>query len=298
MFEKFINRFKLNFKLIIRDTFKISGTIFSVLSILFVFFSWDDLQISSKKTRLCILFSFCLLSIIFSTTYVIFIKKSRTIWKKGNASIKIEYGDIIKKSFSKSLKKNKEIYVIPVNTCFDTIVDKDISNINCPLVSSNTIHGKWINGMRNQNFELEYINNQISKSLFNQNIIYGKLTEKSRGNINEYPIGTAAIVDGKNESVYFLLALSTFDQNNMANCTKEEFIHSIESLVEFNNLHSQGYDLYIPLMGTNLSRANLSHSDSLEIIYSILKINDDKIHNKIHIVIYKDDKDKVSIYDI
>lgn len=51
-------------------------------------------------------------------------------------------------------------------------------------------------------------------------------------------------------------------------------------------------------MGTNLSRANLSHSDSLEIIYSILKINDDKIHNKIHIVIYKDDKDKVSIYDI
>lgn len=51
----------------------------------------------------------------------------------------------------------------------------------------------------------------------------------------------------------------------------------------------------IPLMGTNLSRAGLSHGDSLRIITSLFMIYGDKIHGEVDVVIYEGDRDKVTL---
>lgn len=53
--------------------------------------------------------------------------------------------------------------------------------------------------------------------------------------------------------------------------------------------------LVIPLMGTNLSRAGLSHNDSLRVITSLFQLYRDKIHGEVDVVIYKGDKDKVTL---
>lgn len=51
----------------------------------------------------------------------------------------------------------------------------------------------------------------------------------------------------------------------------------------------------IPLMGTNFSRAGLTHEDSLRVIASMFQLYGDKVHGDVSIIIYKGDKDKVSL---
>ena len=46
------------------------------------------------------------------------------------------YSDIMKDGFDKRNKEEK-LFAIPVNSCFDTIVDEDISTCSKPLVSPN-----------------------------------------------------------------------------------------------------------------------------------------------------------------
>lgn len=289
----------MNFKPIIKSTLKISGAVFTIISIVFVFFSWDDFHIDSRKDRLLILFSFAIMSIILSLIYIFLIKRSRLIWKKGSAAIRVEYGDILKRTLIQRLfNNNKKIYVIPVNTCFDTIVDSNLVNVKLPLVSPNSVHGKWIEKMRKLNYSAEDLDLKIGKYLCDQNISFNILKNKSRGNTLEYPFGTIAIVEGNDEESYFLLAISRFDENNVADSNEEKLKYCVESLIDFYRVHSQGYDLYIPLMGTDLSGAGLSHFDSLDLISSILKVNNKKLRGEIHVVIYKEDKDRVSIFDI
>jgi hypothetical protein len=69
----------------------------------------------------------------------------------------------------------------------------------------------------------------------------------------------------------------------------------IKALIEFYNQHGQGHELIVPLMGTNLSRAGLTHDDSLRIITSLFQLYGNKIHGNVRIVINKKDKDKATI---
>ena len=56
----------------------------------------------------------------------------------------VKFGDI----FSEEYKSKNVVIAIPVNRCFDTIV-------NDKLISSNTLHGKVINKIKDSS-ELEY----------------------------------------------------------------------------------------------------------------------------------------------
>ena len=95
--------------------------------------------------------------------------------------------------------------------------------------------------------------------------------------------------------VLLLLAISEYDKNNIAHTSVEDLELCIKSLVNFYDQHGQGHRLVIPLMGTNLSRAGLSHDDSLRVITSLFQLYGDKIHGEIDVVIYKGDKDKVTL---
>ena len=110
-----------------------------------------------------------------------------------------------------------------------------------------------------------------------------------------YELGTVAMIRGNNNSTFLLLAISEYDKDNIAHTSVDDLEMCIKSLLNFYDQHGQGHRLVIPLMGTNLSRAGLSHNDSLRVITSLFQLYGDKIHGEVDVVIYKGDKDKVTL---
>lgn len=293
------DRLKLNISPITRKTLEVSGALFSLIAIVISFISWDDVGIENICYRIGVFAGILLFSIIFSIIYVIFIKKNHTIWKRGNGEINVCYSDIIKKGFQKKIKSNC-IVVIPVNTCFDTIVDNDLSAVDKPLVSPNTIHGQWINSMIKAGLSQDGINRKIEGYLNQKKITPKHQIDreiKSRGNLLSYERGTVVVIKRSEEVTFFLLALTEFNDNNNAHCTKEDFIICIKQLIEFYNSNGQGFELNLPLMGTNLSRTGMSHTEALNKIKAVFELYNEQIHGIVNIIIFNKDKEKVSIFD-
>lgn len=292
--RKMINYLKLNLKFLISTCLSIAGAMFSVMSLVLTFFSWDDLGITSMKCRLVIIGIIIITAMLGSISFLTLSRK-KIVWEQGTGRISAIYGDIIKEAFPRfNKKKGERIIVIPVNTCFDTIVGNG-------LVSAKTIHGAWVKHMRTHGCDTDNLNERIKQALSSQGIHCNKILSKITkpiGNRNEYPQGSIVVLDEKSGVVFYLLALSEFDQNLNAQCAKDEFVQCIQNLIAFYNQHGQGAPLYIPLMGTGLSRAGLSHEESLNVISSLLKLNGDQIHGEVNIVVFDKDMDKVSIHNL
>lgn len=270
------------------------------------FLSWDIFSLGKKDVvdngiavyifRLLIIGLVFLFVAIVSTVYVCS-RKSNKIWKRGSGEIIIEYGNIFRLQDDIS---SPHIIVIPVNDAFDTIVDDDPTKNKAPLVSRHTNHGKWIKHMQEQGWEISYIDEKIEKSLVQLNGVESReipKESKGRGKLKSYPIGTVAFITCKKNTYSFLLVLSEFDENNNAKSFPENVVKAISGMIDYYDKHGQGYDLYVPLMGAGMSRANLSKQESLEIMKSTILANSWRIHGKVHIVIYEKEKDELSIFD-
>lgn len=294
---KQINIIKQNLKFIGKTWIKCMGMFASILSVFFLFWTWDDINITSMKGKYVVIAVLCTAALIISIAWTCILKESKTIWESASGRIRVCYSDIIKAGFGNKRKEEK-LFVIPVNTCFDTIVDEDISVCPKPLVSPNTLHGKWIKEMIRNGYTVEDIDEKIHKSLEMQELKPNAVIseqDKERGKREAYDFGTVAMVRGKNNSTFLLLAISEFDKNNMAHASADDLEACIKSLIYFYDQHGQGHKLMIPLMGTNFSRAGLSHNDSLRIITSLLQLYGDKIRGEVDVIIYKGDKDKVTL---
>lgn len=221
-------------------------------------------------------------------------KNTILIWKRGTGSINICYGDLFKIAL-KDTNKNKFI-VIPVNATFDTIVDGP--DITRPLVSDNTLHGKWLNRCNEWGLSIENIDKQIENVLSNV-AVFKTLTEnqKARGKLQEYPIGTIAPIKGTHNTIFLLTALSVFDEQNNAQPTGEILSDVIKSIVKYGDENGQGNSIYLPVMGTGLSRMNLGNNEAFRLIKYGLLAYTLKIHAKITIVVYVDSKNEISIWD-
>ena len=215
---------------------------------------------------------------------------------RGSMSINICYDDIFKIGFEDIRDK---IVVIPVNTAFDTIVDESIVNVSKTLVSPNTIHGKFIKALMKYGMSKDEIDRRIMSFFDIKNIhpvmIY-PLKYRPRGKRAIYEFGSVSVIEYMH-TTFFLLALSEFNDNNNAQCNQDQFICAVQRLIYFCDRYSQGKNIYIPLLGTNLSRVNMAHKESLQSMVSLFKLYSRNLHNKINIVIYTGDKNKVSIYD-
>ena len=122
-------------------------------------------------------------------------------------------------------------------------------------------------------------------------------TEKSRGKIKCYENGTIVVLEGQNGITYFLMALSEFDENNKAQSSKESIVECLKKLLDFYDGNGQGFEIFITLMGTGLSRSGMSHEEALQTIKSVFQLYSDSIHGEFNIIIYHKDKGKVSIFD-
>lgn len=107
---------------------------------------------------------------------------------------------------------------------------------------------------------------------------------QKKEDLQEYPVGTTVIIE-ETKAIFYLLAVSVFDENNIAHSSTEEIKRAIKYLLEFYNENGQGYKLYMPLIGTGRSRAGLDFQESYDLIINTLLDNESFIQGSINIVI-------------
>ena len=177
-------------------------------------------------------------------------------------------------------------------------MDEDISLCSKPLVSPKSLHGRWIKKMLEEGISIDEIDTSIKECLCKQEKVpHTVLTieEKKRGKRDIYDLGTVVAIRGMNNSIFLLLALTDFDENNNAHVSVENLENVIKSLIRYYDQYGQGNELIVPLMGTNLSRTGLSHDDSLRVITTLFQLYGNEIHGEVNVLIYNGDKDKVTI---
>lgn len=267
----------------------IAGVAFGVLSILLSFVSWEDMGISSKCHKLLILAAVVLASGILSVGWLC-LKRKNKLWEEGEKRIQAIYGDLLR--ISKKTKFEK-IVVIPVNTTFDTIVGDGI-------VAPGSVHGRWIKSFCSAGHTVAELDRMIEDDFAARKISPCSVQDKSekpKGKCNMYPRGTVAIIDDS-QTHYYLLALGHFDENLNAHCSKEELLGVITMMIDFYDKNGQGLPIYIPLMGSGMSRTNVTPEESLQIITDLLKLNRQKIHGEANVVVYSKMKNQISIFDL
>jgi len=87
-----------------------------------------------------------------------------------------------------------------------------------------------------------------------------------------------------------LIALSEFDDFNNAVSSSDDIDAAVDSLLSVYDRFGQGYDMYLPLMGTGLSRAGLSMQEAYDLLIKNLMENKVKIHGHIHLIIRPEDR--------
>lgn len=229
------------FKINISDLGKIS-LIFSLIMVVVTFLA-DNMSFGCKLLLIIISLIISAISIIVYNRL-----KKRTIKINNNREIKL----IIKDLFD-----CEEIIVIPVNCCFDTTVGSGI-------VSEKSIHGQFIKKYVKNIDELnEKIDIQLSKQPY-------EIVNKIAGKNKRYPVGTIVEYECKNKKFY-LLAISEFDQNNVAHTDFVKICEALICLLKHANKNSQGHNIAIPLIGTGLSRTGSEYQTMLNFIISIIK---------------------------
>lgn len=198
--------------------------------------------------------------------------ESILIWKNGCNSIHFVSGNIFDYCFRR--KSGDEIIVIPVNTNFDAHVSTKTEYIN-PLISSETLHGKWIQRCENSGITEQDIQNKINTFL--------KTHYSNKSSNRNYPVGTIVPFDTTNGSTY-LVALAVFDCDNRAHSNEENMRNVIEKIIDFYDYNGQGYPLYIPLLGTGRSRIGLSFKQSYELIKDVLLKEKEHIQGSVNII--------------
>lgn len=293
---KVIKIVEYNIKEILKVSCKIAGMIFSGFSIILSFVTWEEIG-NGGVNKYFVFGLIVLCSVILAFLWICILKVKFTVYKEGRKEICIRYGDIIKLGFPKKSTR-KRIVVIPVNTSFDTIVDENIFGDQKPLVSTETIHGKWILNYCEKEMDINELDRKITQALQGKESLQKLKSEEARGKLKNYEIGTVVPIGiASGNVIFFLVALSKFDQNNNAYSSREEVIRCAESVLKFYYKKGQGYDLYLPLMGTGLSEAGLSPNESLRLLKAFFELHVDQVRGKVNIVISYEQKDEVSIFD-
>lgn len=197
-----------------------------------------------------------------------------TIYKHGNNEINYLFDDIIKIGFNSKNNNKKKIVVIPVDADFHMHVSK--IGERPVAVSENTIHGKWILRLHKFGYSDEEIMDLVND---------GRTT-------NENIIGSTSCVV-INNTEFYLLAISKFDENYIAHASKKDISNALKCLLRHYDKYGNGYEMCLPLIGTGSSRAKLSHKESLELIKSTLIENVDLLNGTINIVVYTKDQKEI-----
>lgn len=273
----------------IKLLFSTAGFIYTASTVILSFWSWDQMGITQGCSKAWILFGVIPLSAL-TAWFILRFTNKKTVWEQGNAAITLQYDDLHSIAFpkQKNKQKQKRIVLISMNTHFDTLV-------NNRVVSATSVHGQWIGWMKAAGIESDELNRRIQAAATEQNLISIRSDQKE-GNKEAYPRGTIIEIDHENTR-FFLLALSEFDDNLNAQTDKEQIIDVVKEICDYYDKHGCGQPMFTPLIGTELSRAKISERESIMIMKSIFQLYSEKIHNELSIVIYKKHRDQISIFE-
>ncbi len=250
------------------------GIISSIVTVLWAIFP-TDLPIFVAKSPWVIFGVLILISICYGLV---------SIRKKSNITLSLT-PKVKAKIYEGDLLAQNGIIVIPVNDYFDTIVDNKI-------ISENTLHGMFIKrffGGDEQNLK-----SQITKKLSTVTPASVNTTRK-HGNKKRYPLGTVVEVT-KNGGVFYLVALTRFNENHRAEIKNIEYQQVLCSLFSYIHQFSQGRKVNLPLMGSGHSGVNLSKQKLLEFLLFSIAMNDNlTLIGGIDIVLHTSNKDEINL---
>ena len=209
------------------------------------------------------------------------VQKQKELWRRGNNSINLISGDLIKIAFEDNLSERR-IIVIPVNTAFDTQLSTNAEEDLFPLVSEKTIHGQWLTHIL-QIIDKNELDHRIQKHLNVSGTTPIGTSQGIGGKADKYSIGTTVIIQEKN-TIFYLLAISDFDNRNLARSSREFIKIAIEKLLDYYDELGMGYEIYMPVLGTGKSRARLQPKEALQLIKETFVEHAEKINGQIYIV--------------
>ena len=209
------------------------------------------------------------------------ISENTTIWENGNNYLRVIPGDIFKYGFDKR-NKDRRIVVIPVNTSFETRITYDTERNRIPYVSAESLHGNFLSRVYKGGTQQSELKKRILKSLGIKD--------------SDLPTSIGAVASLFFDPViFYLLAVSDFDNENVAHSNLSNIETAIGELITYYDKKGQGFNVYIPLIGTGLSRAYLSNQESYEVIKEALLKRKAKLQGKINIVILPEIFQKIEL---
>ena len=190
--------------------------------------------------------------------------------------INISFGDLFQK---------KGIIVIPVNEYFDTIVDDKI-------IAHRTVHGQFIDKYFADNLpELDRAVNTALQAVtqpFEQR-------QRDSGRQKAYQIGTCIDIEHE-DNTYVLFALTHFNKQDVAYLERKDFADAITSLMQHLHQMSNDRPVYMPIIGTGMSKMQRSHQRVLTYFLDCIDFADtSSLPAGLNIVAYEGDKDKVNL---
>ena len=288
------NRIRINRQVILRRAWTWTGVAMTVLCFVALFVPMTGLipekwHIVCKVLTGCAAFVALFVLLAFaSAVRVLFTNKVCVLTKAGH-HVYVQYGDVFSHKVVGKKYSDKRKIVIDVNRCFDTIVDDH-------LVSHNSLHGQLFQRFYDEGkFDEESLNKTIQDSLAGKPYQLLTTAVKPKGNLRRYEAGTVAELKDDDQVSYYLLGISTFDENLNAQTIMPDFVNSVQRLIEFCNQRAQGYPVVLPLLGSGLSRTGLELSEILHYLVSAFAINKDIINCDFHIVVWDKHKDLVPI---
>lgn len=291
-----MRRTLLNINYIAKLSTKWTGAIFAFLGLVSTFVSLSDILDENMPFWNKLLLSTCILTAVWIASFVccsIFLNCKRRIEVlevNSEHHVYVQYGDVFSKDEVLEPDKRRNI-VIPVNRCFDTLIDDD-------LISSESLHGIAMKSIySSEKFDSNTLNEKMQENLNQQHIRSVSLhgSDKRKGNLQRYPVGTVAEFQVSPDCTFFFLGLTTLDKNLKASVTDVDYVTALMKMLEFCNTRSQGFPVVIPLVGGGLSRTAKGERDILEYFVKLIKLHKNLINCDVHIVVREDGKNNIAI---
>lgn len=288
--------FMLNRSYLLKQTASWVARLYALLGFVAVFVPFDTLLPESATLVHKLLYSMLILlgvtifTLACVSIYVALRKRVSVLSVNNGHHVYLQYGDLFNPKEVDSPNRRRNI-VIPVNRCFDTVVDNK-------LISEATLQGVTINKLINRGvYTLDTLDETIDSLLHGYAFETLSTEAKPAGKLRRYPVGTVLDLPGEDNAHYLLWALSTFDSKLKAQTTMVEYTTAVQKLVEACNLESEGFPVLLPLVGAGLSRTNKSQCDILRYLVSAFHINKMNVNCDVHVIIHNDVKNDVAITD-
>lgn len=217
------------------------------------------------------------------------------LWKKANSLTKIE----LSINNSKVIVKIDDIFkqtgnkVIAFNEYFDTIVDDSI-------ISKKSLNGIFLTEiLPTKSKTIDEFDNLIATDSFLDKSKLEINTNRERGKSQKYELGTIFKFDD-----YFFTSMTKFDENNRAYINQREYIDFLLKFWDNVDMLYNNNTVVIPVLGSGITRfkdnVDITDQELLNMLIWTFKLSRIKFTypSEINIIIYKDKRDKINLFDL